>query len=206
MRTAICPTELHFHDLACHFLALAAGDRFLRFGWVLSDVDVVAYVEHLYQAPGTTFMVLEPAPEVAGAVHVELTETGAGLGLSVSAWARGKGIGSLLLERAGLYACSHGIGTLFVRNLSSNAALKKLAHRVGMRVACAHDAQSTRLEIPANGQAASLERSILARITLADDSLRHRWGGPPQADAHSMIRLNRRHPESGGHHVDHPPE
>ena len=52
MRTVICPTQLHFHDIASHFLALTAGDRFLRFGWVMSDVDIVAYVEGLLHAIG----------------------------------------------------------------------------------------------------------------------------------------------------------
>ena len=49
MRSAICPTYLQFHDLASHFLALTARDRFLRFGWVMTDVDIVAYVESLLQ-------------------------------------------------------------------------------------------------------------------------------------------------------------
>ena len=57
-------------------------------------------------------MVVEPAPDIVGAVHLELAECGtANLGLSVSTWARGKGIGTLLLERTGLYASSRGVST-----------------------------------------------------------------------------------------------
>jgi hypothetical protein len=37
MRTAICPTPLHFHDLVGHFLALSPNDRVLRFGGAMSD-------------------------------------------------------------------------------------------------------------------------------------------------------------------------
>ena len=48
MRTAIRLAHLHFHDLASHFLALSSGDRFFRFGWVMTDVEVAAYVESLF--------------------------------------------------------------------------------------------------------------------------------------------------------------
>src|ERR1700741_1139314 len=98
MRSVICPTHLHFHDLASHFLALTAGDRFLRFGWVMTDVDMVAYVESLLQSIGNVFAIAEPAPDVSGVLHLNFDGGAADLGLSVSAWARGKGIGATLLE------------------------------------------------------------------------------------------------------------
>ncbi len=173
MRTAICPTHLHFHHLASHFLALTAADRFLRFGWILSDVDLVAYVESLLRSIGNVVVVVEPAPDISGALHLECRGSSADLGLSVSAWARGKGIGTVLLERAAVLARAHGIRTLFVRNLNFNAALQRLAHRVGMSVACAPNARSTRLELSANGP----RRDPTAwAVTLADDSLRSHWG------------------------------
>jgi GNAT superfamily N-acetyltransferase len=174
MRTAICPTYPQFRHLASHFLALTASDRFLRFGWVISDLDIVAYVEALFRRTGTVFVVAEPSPDICGAVHLEFTDCGADLGLSVSAWARGKGIGKLLLERAGLFASSRGVSTLFVRNLGFNAALRRLARRVGMKVACSPDACSTRLEFPAGGEGAMLGKSFAGRITLADHPLRFR--------------------------------
>ena len=42
MRTAICPTQLHFHDLIGHFLAMGSNARLLRFGGVTSDAWIVA--------------------------------------------------------------------------------------------------------------------------------------------------------------------
>ncbi len=174
----ICPTHLHFHDLASHFLALTAGDRFLRFGWVMTDVDIVAYVESLLQSIGNVFVVVEPAPDISGVLQIEFTNGGVDLGLSVSAWARGKGIGTLLLERAGLLASGHGVRTLFVRNLNFNAALRRLAHEVGMEVACAPGMRSTRLEV-AEGSEGSEGGSVQGPgpgvITLVDHSLRSQW-------------------------------
>jgi hypothetical protein len=175
MRSAIYPTHLHFHDLASHFLSLTAGDRFLRFGWVMTDVDIVAYVETLLESIGNVLVVVEPAPDISGVLHLQFASGAADLGLSVSAWARGKGIGTLLLERAGLLASARGIRTLFARNLNFNASLRRLAHRVGMRVACAPSARSTRLELPAISASAVPGGSIVEAITLADYTLRSQW-------------------------------
>lgn len=183
LRSPLCPTYLHFHDLASHFLALTAADRFLRFGWVMTDVDIVAYVESLLQSIGNVFVVIEPAPDISGVVHVEFASGGAELGLSVSAWARGKGIGTLLLERAGVLASARGTRTLFVRNLNFNAALRRLAHQVGMQVACAHSARSTRLEVPAATENARVCAPLAGTITLADHSLRSKWSNAACADS-----------------------
>jgi GNAT superfamily N-acetyltransferase len=175
MRSVICPTHLHFHDLASHFLALTAGDRFLRFGWVLTDVDIVAYVESLLQSVGNVFVVVEPAPDIAGVLHVDFTSDGAELGLSVAAWARGKGIGSLLLERAERLAGARGVRTLFVRNLNFNVPLRRLARHAGMRIACAPGAASADFEVPATSERLSDRGSGPGPITLADHSLRSQW-------------------------------
>ena len=183
MKSVICPTYLHFHDLASHFLALTAGDRFLRFGWVMTDVDIVAYVESLLRSIGSVFVIIEPPPDISGVLHMEFDEDGADLGLSVSAWARGKGIGALLLERAGLMARARGIGTLFVRNLNFNAALRRLAHGVGMQVACAPSPRSTRLEVPAANGGRAPPDPLARTITLADHSLRSQWSRAPLAEA-----------------------
>jgi hypothetical protein len=60
MRTAICPTQLHFRKLASHFVGLTSGDRFSRCGWVATDVDIVAYVESLFVSAASVFAVVEP--------------------------------------------------------------------------------------------------------------------------------------------------
>jgi GNAT superfamily N-acetyltransferase len=184
MRSVICPTHLHFHDLASHFLALTAGDRFLRFGWVMTDVDIVAYVETLLQSIGNVFVVAEPAPDIAGVLHVDFTSGGADLGLSVAAWARGKGIGTLLLERAEVLATSRAVTTLFVRNLNFNTALRRLARHAGMQIACAPGVGSDQLEALDPSEWVAGRDPAPGTITLADHSLRSQWsqascGDPP---------------------------
>ena len=175
MRTAIRPTHLHFPDLAGPFLALSPNDRFLRFGWVMSDAGIVAYVESMFVSDDTALVVVEPSRGISGVLHLESMGCGVNLGLSVSAWARSLGIGTLLLQRAGLLARARALTTVFVRNLNFNTPLQRLALRLGMRVACAPNALTMSLEIPpANGHAARLDE-FRGKITLADDSLRSQW-------------------------------
>jgi GNAT superfamily N-acetyltransferase len=182
MRSANCPTSFQFHDLASHFLALTARDRFLRFGWVMSDLDIVAYAESLLQSIGSVFVVVEPPPDISGVLHLDFTGCCAEVGLSVSAWARGKGIGSLLLERTRRVAAARGVRILFVRNLNFNTALRRLAHRLGMQVACTPGARSARLELPAATHRKQHD-FLIGNITLADYSLRSQWGRRTPADS-----------------------
>src|ERR1700739_2324472 len=134
MKTAMCPTQLHFRKLANHFMALTSGDRFLRFGWVPTDVDMVAYVEGLFVSAANVYAVAEPDGDISGVLHLEFTSAGANLGLSVSSWARNQGIGAFLLQRAELVARARGLKTLFVRNLKFNSALQQLGLRLGLNV------------------------------------------------------------------------
>src|SRR5260221_14299065 len=136
MRTAIRPTHLHFRDLANHFLALSSGDRFLRFGWVMTDVEIVAYVESMFVSVDNAWAVVEPDRDISGVVHLESMGCGVNLGLSVSAWARNLGIGTLLLQRAGLLARPRALPTLFVRNLGPNPRPRHRASALALHFAC----------------------------------------------------------------------
>ena len=69
MKTATYPTQLQFHDLAAHFLALSPGDRFLRFGWAITDTQIVAYVESLLATGDSVFVMVEPDRAGSGTEH-----------------------------------------------------------------------------------------------------------------------------------------
>jgi hypothetical protein len=176
MRTAICPTPLHYHDLAHHFLALGSGDRLLRFGRVMTDLEIVDYVESLFVSAAHVFVVVEPDRDISGVLHLESTDRGPVVGLSVSSWGRNEGIGTLLLQRAGLAARAQGLKMLFARNLNLNTALQQLALRLGMNVACSSSAP---VQTPvANGRRVEPD-GFTGSITLADDSLRLQSGFEP---------------------------
>ena len=123
------------------------------------------------------FAVVEPDGDISGVLHLEFTGGGANVGLSVSSWGRNQGIGTLLLQRAGLLACAQGLKTLFVRNLNFNSALQQLALRLGMKVACTPNALIRRTETPEpNGHDVEHD-GFCGKIRLVDDSLRSQWDG-----------------------------
>jgi hypothetical protein len=206
MRIAIRATPFHFHDVAGHFLALSPMNRFLRFGLVMTDAQIVAYVESLFALSDPLFVVVEPDGNISGVMHLESMGCGATLGLSVSAWARCMGIETLLLTRARLLARQQGLKTLFVRNLGFNRELQRLAMRVGMRVACKPDEAGCSQTPGSNGTEGRSDR-LEGKITLADDSLRSDWN----AASHSLSLLNLpsrlpRDSQSIGFGVDHEDE
>jgi GNAT superfamily N-acetyltransferase len=187
MKTVVSPTQLHFHDLVGHFLAMGANDRFLRFGGVMSDAWIVAYVESLFASAEPVLVVVEPGGDISGALHLESTDSGVVLGLSVSSWARRLGIGTLLMQRAELLARTRGLKTLFVRNLNLNAALQQLALHLAMSVAHAPTALSTNLAVPAARGRDAWQVESTPKIRLADDSLRSHWkGAPPEASLRDL--------------------
>ena len=173
MKTAIATTQQQFHPLAAHFLALDSGDRFLRFGWTITDSQIVHYVESLLAAGDDVYAVIEPDGEVSGVLHLESMGCGVTVGLTVTAWARRAGIGTLLLRQATEHARAHGLRTLFVRNLNLHTALRRLALRLHLKVACTSRALACRPL--ATGGAGGNGRD--EPITLADDSLRAQWSG-----------------------------
>jgi GNAT superfamily N-acetyltransferase len=174
MRTEIRPTPVHYRRLASHFLNLTCGDRLLRFGSVLTDVDIIAYLEHLFVSAASVFALVEPDQDISGVVTLEFTDPRAArLGLSVSSWARNLGVGTHLLQRVGALARARGLKTLFVPNLRFNSALQQLALGLGMNVACASGALAALPEPPApSGHELQARDGFAGTLTLADDSLR----------------------------------
>jgi GNAT superfamily N-acetyltransferase len=184
MRNAICPTPLHFRKLASHFVSLSSGDRLLRFGWVATDVDLVSYVQTLFDPAAGVLAVVEPDGDISGVLHLEFTDAGAHLGLSVSSWARNQGIGTLLLRRAGLLARARGFNALFARSLGINTALQRLALHIGMNVAPSPGALIARSGPPATGARDAAREGFCGRITLLDHTLRSLWDGSADRGSH----------------------
>lgn len=177
MRTAIRAMPRHFRELVAHFQALETRERMLRFGLPMSELQINAYVRSLLAAEDTVLVVVEPLLGISGVLHLESMGTGVTLGLSVLPRFRGRGIGTLLMQRAVWLARVRGLKTVFARSLDVNEPLQRLAVRAGMAVAGRKETPGA--GSPAIGRAA-LAAASAPGVTLDDDSRRPRWNGVPQ--------------------------
>lgn len=150
-KPAVRVKELSERDrrrLLNHFLALDESDRLLRFGAVLPDELITRYVQMLDFSRDTVFGVYndnlalvgvghlafapkEAMPVLSDATHKERI---AEFGVSVSASARGMGVGSKLFERAAIHCRNEDVDTLYMHCLSSNQTMIHIAKKAGMEI------------------------------------------------------------------------
>ncbi len=130
-----------------HFLALEEKDRLLRFGSKLSDELVTRYVEHIDFSRDTIFGVYDRKMRLLGVGHLAFAPreaspvSGATLkarvaefGVSVSAAARGMGVGTKLFVRAAIRCRNADVDTLYMHCLSSNKVMMHIAKKAGMEI------------------------------------------------------------------------
>ena len=131
-----------------HFLTLDDSDRLLRFGSVLPDELITRYVQMLDFSRDTVFGVYDDNLALLGVGHLAfaprealpvLSEATiksriAEFGVSVSASARGMGIGSKLFERAAIHCRNEDVDTLYMHCLSSNQTMIHIAKKAGMEI------------------------------------------------------------------------
>ena len=140
----------HRAQILWHLLQLGPQDRYLRFGHAASDEQIRHYVEALDFERDRVLGVFNRKLELIALAHLaqprevrevrEVHEVHEGttrfveLGVSVSPHARGRGYGTLLFERAALYAVNQGIDTLYIQALSENAAMLHIARKAGAQI------------------------------------------------------------------------
>jgi len=130
-----------------HFLALEEKDRLLRFGTKLSDELVTSYVEKLDFSRDTILGVYDRKLRLLGVGHLAFAPREASrisgatikarvaeFGVSVSAAARGMGVGSKLFERGAIHCRNADVDTLYMHCLSSNKVMMHIAAKAGMEI------------------------------------------------------------------------
>jgi RimJ/RimL family protein N-acetyltransferase len=126
----------HRRRIADHMIALPSQDRYLRFGYAATDEQIQKYVAGLDFKRDEIYGIFNRRLELIAMAHLALAcdpknPNCAEFGVSVSAEARGKGLGTALFERAILHAQSENIDMLFIHALSENVAMLKIARRAG---------------------------------------------------------------------------
>ncbi|MFM0094587.1 GNAT family N-acetyltransferase [Paraburkholderia nemoris] len=146
-------TEQSRPALLAHFLALNDEDRRLRFNQPTRDWTIKHYVDGIDFERDTVFGVYDSPLTLDGVGHfVTLRDNdrprAAEFGLSVSQDARGRGIGSALLEHAITHARRMQFHTLWMYFQSDNDAMMRIARKAGMTIQCAYGEADAWLALP----------------------------------------------------------
>ncbi|MDB5963247.1 MAG: acetyltransferase family protein [Massilia sp.] len=131
-----------------HFLSLDKDDRLLRFGTMLPDEQVIAYVDKIdfnrdtiygvynrvFKLVAVGHLAFAPKEQLTSSPDVTAKEKVAEFGVSVLASARGQGIGSKLFQRAAIHCRNVDVDTLYMQCLSSNQTMMHIAKKAGMTI------------------------------------------------------------------------
>ncbi len=121
-------------EIAEHFEQLPLEDIHFRFGFMPASGWIrEGYVARLDPLRDVLLGVYD-GDKIVGFCHVAITGPVAEIGISVSASARGRGVGSVMLEKAREYAHSLGCEDLQVLCASDNAPMLALARKHGLKV------------------------------------------------------------------------
>ncbi len=146
--------ENHRQRIELHLLALSDEDRYMRFGYTARDSQIERYVAQLDFERDEIFGIYNRSLALIAMAHLALPmceshANCAEFGVSVSAHARGRGLGARLFERAALNASNAGIELMFIHALSKNAAMLNIARKAGAKVERDGDESEAFLKLPA---------------------------------------------------------
>ncbi len=169
-----------------HFLALDAGDRLLRFGTVLPDDSIRAYVDKIDFSRDIVLGVLNRVFQLVGVGHLAFApkdaeparsaattkERVAEFGVSVSKSARGLGVGSRLFERAAMYCRNSDIDTLYMQCLSSNKTMMHIARKAGMQIKREHGEADAYLHLPPPSPGSVMKEALEEQFASIDYTMK----------------------------------
>lgn len=179
-------SERERRRLLMHFLALGDSDRLLRFGTILPDELVTRYVQRLDFVRDTVFGVFDADLELVGVGHLAFVpcdmkpvapnatekERVAEFGVSVSASARGRGIGSKLFERAAIHCRNEDVDTLYMHCLASNQTMIHIARKAGMQIHRAYGEADAYLKLSPANSASMLQEAVQEQVASLDYTIR----------------------------------
>lgn len=165
-----------------HFMALDRDDRLLRFGSLLPDSQVEAYLAKLDFACDIVFGVYNNVFQLVGVGHLAFTskdahpdsinytdkEKVAEFGVSVSKSARGQGIGTRLFERAATHCRNSDVDTLYMQCLSSNRTMMHIAKKAGMEIERDYGEADAHLHLPPPSPSSVLAEALEEQFAKID--------------------------------------
>jgi RimJ/RimL family protein N-acetyltransferase len=178
-----------------HFMALDSSDRLLRFGSMLPDEQVAAYVARLDFRNDIVFGVVNRMFQLVGVGHLAFIskeahpdsinytdkEKVAEFGVSVSKSARGQGVGTRLFERAAMHCRNSDVDTLYMQCLSSNRTMMHIAKKAGMEIKREYGEADAHLHLPPPSPSSVLAEALEEQIAKIDYTVK--------ANARAAFRL-----------------
>jgi RimJ/RimL family protein N-acetyltransferase len=157
-----------------HFMALDRDDRLLRFGNMLGDEQVAAYVDKIDFGRDIVFGVVNPMFQLIGVGHLAFAsktahpdsiqytdkEKVAEFGVSVSKSGRGQGVGTRLFERAAIHCRNSDVDTLYMQCLSTNRTMMHIAKKAGMQIHREYGEADAHLHLPPPSPASVLAEAL----------------------------------------------
>lgn len=165
-----------------HFLALDPDDRLLRFGTILPDEQIIAYVDKMDFSRDTIYgvynqvfklvavghLALAPKEQLTGAGKITSKEKVAEFGVSVLASARGQGIGSKLFQRAAIHCRNADVDTLYMQCLSSNQTMMHIAKKAGMEIHREYGEADAYLRLPPPSPGTVMQEALEEQVATID--------------------------------------
>ena len=166
-----------------HFMALDKSDRLLRFGTVLPDEQLTAYVNRIDFGRDTVYGVYNKVFKLVAVGHlafapkqqqsaVTAKDTVAEFGVSVSKSARGLGIGTRLFERAAIHCRNSDVDTLYMHCLSSNQTMMHIAKKAGMEIEREYGEADAHLRLLPPSPGTVLQEAIQEQVATIDYTLK----------------------------------
>jgi len=136
----IKPLDLsHLPNITAHLMGLSVHDRYLRFGYTATDEHITRYVSGLNFERDEIYGIFNSDLDIIAMAHLALIKTdgrdaSAEFGVSVAAYARGRGYGARLFERAVIHARNEKVYQMYIHALSENAPMIKIARQGGAKI------------------------------------------------------------------------
>jgi len=129
----------HLPHILKHLLALSVHDRYLRFGYTATDEHIQRYVDKLNFDRDEIYGIFNADLEIIAMAHLAFMkedgrESSAEFGVSVAAYARGRGYGARLFERAVIHARNEKVYQMYIHALSENAPMIRIARKGGAQI------------------------------------------------------------------------
>jgi len=157
----------HRERIAQHLLALPEHDRYLRFGYMASDDQIMKYVQQINFDRDEVLGIFNRRLRLLAMAHLayQPAESGqtascAEFGVSVAARARGRGYGRRLFDLAALHARNRGVQTLLIHALSENTAMLRIVRDAGAEVVREGSESQALLKLPADTLTSQVEQIV----------------------------------------------